>query len=50
MILADTVQARPRVFGMEAADSPRERVKERLIITDDNMGEEWRGGVAIPWH
>jgi spermidine synthase len=50
MILADTVHARPRVFGMETADSLRERVKGRLIITDDNMGEEWRGGVAIPWH
>jgi spermidine synthase len=50
MTLADSVNAPPRFFGMEADDSLRRRVEGRMIITDDNMGEEWRGGFAIPWH
>jgi hypothetical protein len=48
--LADTVNAAPRFLGMESGDSMRKRLKGRRIITDDNMGEEWRGGFAIPWH
>jgi spermidine synthase len=50
MALADTVNAPPRFLGMESADSLRVRLKGRLIITDDNMGEEWRGVSQIPWH
>jgi spermidine synthase len=50
MMLADTVNAPPRFLGMESTDSLRGRLKGRLIITDDNMGEEWRSGFAIPWH
>jgi hypothetical protein len=34
---------------MESGDSLRKRLEGRLIITDDNMGEEWRSGFAIPW-
>ena len=50
MVLADTVNAPPRFLGMESTDSLRRRLKGRLIITDDNMGEEWRSGITIPWH
>jgi spermidine synthase len=48
--LVDTVNAPPRFLGMESGDSLRKRLKGRRIITDDNMGEEWRSGFAIPWH
>jgi len=47
--LVDTVNAPPRFLGMESGDSLRKRLEGRLIITDDNMGEEWRSGFAIPW-
>jgi predicted membrane-bound spermidine synthase len=49
MALADSVNAPPRFLGMESGDSLRKRLEGRLIITDDNMGEEWRSGFAIPW-
>jgi spermidine synthase len=50
MALADSIRLPPAFVGMETADSLRARLGRRLIITDDNMGLEWRGGVSIPWH
>jgi spermidine synthase len=50
MRLAESVNSPPRFFGMESNDSLRKRVEGRHIITDDNMGQEWRGGFEIPWH
>jgi spermidine synthase len=49
-LLADSVNFAPRFVGMESSESLRMRLKPRLIITDDNMGWEWRGGFVIPWH
>ena len=40
--LADSV-SQPQVnFGMESSDSMRARIRNPMIITDDNMGWEWR--------
>jgi spermidine synthase len=50
MMLAETVNGPPRFLGMESTDSLRGRLEGRLLITDDNMGQEWRSGFAIPWH
>jgi predicted membrane-bound spermidine synthase len=50
MMLADTVNAPPRFLGMESSESLRRRLQGRLIITDDNMGQEWRSVAEIPWH
>ena len=50
MALAESVNSPPRFFGMESIDSLRRRVEGRHIITDDNMGQEWRSGFEIPWH
>jgi spermidine synthase len=50
MLLADTLYGQPRFFGMEGTDSLRRRVEGRLIITDNNMGEEWRSRFTVPWH
>jgi spermidine synthase len=50
MALADSIRLPPAFVGMETSDSLRARLGRRLIITDDNMGLEWRGGVSIPWH
>jgi spermidine synthase len=49
MMLADTVNAPPRLIGMESTDSLRMRTQRSLIITDDNMGLEWRSDPEIPW-
>ena len=49
-LLADTLQGPPRFIGLESTDSLRARTQHRLIITDDNMGQEWRSGFTIPWH
>jgi spermidine synthase len=50
MALADSINFPPAFVGLETSDSLRGRLGRRLIITDDNMGLEWRGGVSIPWH
>jgi spermidine synthase len=48
MVLADSV-SRPQIDnGMENSDSMRARIKNPLIITDDNMGWEWRSRPAVP--
>jgi len=49
MLFADTVNAPARLIGMEATDSLRARTAHNLIITDDNMGLEWRSDPEIPW-
>lgn len=42
MKLADSISQTPTADGMEDSNSLRARIKEPLIITDDNMGWEWR--------
>jgi len=39
---ADTVHQPQVPFGIESGDSMRARIKNPLIISDDNMGWEWR--------
>jgi spermidine synthase len=46
---ADTVNARPRFFGLETSDSMRARLGRQRLITDDNMGREWDTSVQLPW-
>jgi hypothetical protein len=48
-LLADTLGEPPRMVGMEGAESMRARLGRRFIITDDDMGWEWRSGFEIPW-
>jgi spermidine synthase len=51
MALADSAMETPRFLGMEYSDSLRARLRGRLILTEDNMGWEWRSSnVEIPWH
>jgi spermidine synthase len=40
--LADTVLQAPAPTGLEYGPSMRQRIKDPSIITDDNMGWEWR--------
>jgi spermidine synthase len=39
----------PRQVSMESSESMRKRLGRRFLITDDNMGWEWRGGFTVPW-
>ena len=48
--LVATLNDPPRQLGMEGSESMRNRLGRRLLITDDNTGWEWRGGLSIPWH
>lgn len=48
--LVETLRAPPQFLGMETSDSLRARLGGRLLITDDNMGLEWRNEPSIPWH
>ncbi len=38
----DTIERPPDEQGMETSESLNARLRPRLIITDDNMGWEWR--------
>jgi spermidine synthase len=38
----DTMAGPPNDRGMETSESLNARLRPRLIITDDNMGWEWR--------
>lgn len=40
--LADSISKPQTEYGMEDSDSMRARIKNPLLITDDNMGWEWR--------
>ncbi len=50
LALIDTLKAPPQFVGMEFSDSLRSRLGRRFVITDDNMGLEWRSEPLIPWH
>jgi spermidine synthase len=50
LALIDTLKAPPQFVGMEFSDALRSRLGRRFIITDDNMGLEWRSEPLIPWH
>jgi hypothetical protein len=47
--LADTLSQPQKQMGMEGTESLRARLRRRYIITDDDMGWEWRSGYEIPW-
>jgi SAM-dependent methyltransferase len=47
--LAATLGEPPKFLSMEGTESMRARLGRRFIITDDDMGWEWRGGIVIPW-
>jgi len=40
----------PIFYGFENAAAIKARIKNPLIITDDNMGWEWRGRPLAPWN
>ncbi|MGD0956026.1 MAG: hypothetical protein ABR953_04260 [Candidatus Acidiferrales bacterium] len=42
MALADSLDGPPAETGFETSESENARLGNRLIITDDNMGWEWR--------
>ncbi len=48
--LLNSLKGRPQFLGLELSDSLRARLGRRFVITDDNMGLEWRSEPAIPWH
>ena len=45
----DTLNAPPRLIGLENSDSLRQRLGAQRLITDDNMGREWDTGIVLPW-
>jgi spermidine synthase len=47
--LANTLSQPPKQMGIEGTESLRARLGRRYIITDDDMGWEWRSGYEIPW-
>ena len=46
---ADSIRESPRVLGMEGGEVLAERLGARHIITDDNMGAEWRPAPKPGW-
>jgi spermidine synthase len=48
-VLANTLNEPPQMMSMEGTDSMRARLGRRFIITDDDMGWEWRSGFNVPW-
>jgi spermidine synthase len=50
LALIDTLSAPPRFLGIESSDSLRARLRRQIIITDNNMGLEWRSNPSVPWH
>jgi hypothetical protein len=46
--LVDSLGQLPTPNGMETADSVRARIKNPLIISDDNMGMEWQAVPGLP--
>jgi hypothetical protein len=47
---ADTIYGPPDEKGMETSESLNARLRPRLIITDDNMGWEWRSMDKVESH
>jgi len=47
--LAGTLGEPPKMLSVEGSESMRARLGRRFIITDDDMGWEWRSGFEIPW-
>jgi len=47
--LADTLNEKPKYFGLESTDTMRPRLLRARRITDDNMGGEWDRDVYMPW-
>lgn len=50
LALIDTLKKPPQFIGLESSEPLRARLGRRFIITDDNMGLEWRSEPLIPWH
>lgn len=46
---ADTLNAPPRLIGIESSDSLWQRMGPQRLITDDNMGREWDTRIILPW-
>jgi spermidine synthase len=44
-----TIYGPPIFDGLEAGDSLRRRIVRSRLITDDNMGLEWKPDVDFPW-
>ena len=44
-----TIDGPPVFGGLESGDSLRRRIGRARIITDDNMGLEWKPEVEFPW-
>lgn len=47
--LADSVNEKPKYYGLESTDTMRPRLLHARRITDDNMGGEWDRDVYMPW-
>ena len=44
-----TINGPPIFDGLETGDSLRRRIGKARLITDDNMGLEWKPDVEFPW-
>jgi hypothetical protein len=44
-----TIDGPPVFEGLETNDSLRQRIGRARLITDDNMGLEWKPDVEFPW-
>jgi spermidine synthase len=44
-----TIDGPPVFVGLETGDSVRRRIGKARLITDDNMGLEWKPKVEFPW-
>src|SRR5579863_222577 len=44
-----TIYGPPLFGGLESGDSLRRRIGKARLITDDNMGLEWKLNVEFPW-
>jgi len=48
-LLPKTLDGPPVFAGLESSDSLRRRIGKVRLITDDNMGLEWKRDVEFPW-
>jgi spermidine synthase len=49
-VFVDSIHMPPRLLGMESGESMGVRLGPRQIITDDNMGAEWKPTSERGWH